>query len=219
VRPKKCTAFCTAELRFDRFSAFLEQVDAPVQNPCNHRFSLYFREKSLGFFERLETQRVFESYLRSHSFPCIFNRLRKIQNFYAVFALPEIFPQTKEMPLASIKQSEELCDGGCDCVSKRHSGKFPKAKRRGESVQTVQTIVQPQFAGWTRIGTKDIQMTDCVKRHTKLPTGAVTRSKAVQVLLKTHSCQQCPECGKWAMYVPKQQRSLGARTVRVAAAD
>lgn len=51
--------------------------------------------------------------------------------------------------------------------------------------------------------TKANHMTDCVKRHTKLPPGAVTRSKAVQVLLKTHSCQQCPECGKWAIYVPK----------------
>ena len=38
-------------------------------------------------------------------------------------------------------------------------------------------------------------MTDCATRHTKLPTGAVTRSKAVQALLKTHSCQQCSECG------------------------
>jgi hypothetical protein len=46
-------------------------------------------------------------------------------------------------------------------------------------------------------------MTDCVKRHTKLPDGAVTRSNAVHKLLKTHSCKQCPECGKWAMYVPK----------------
>jgi hypothetical protein len=46
-------------------------------------------------------------------------------------------------------------------------------------------------------------MTDCVNRHTKLPVGTITRSKAVQVLLKTHSCQQCPECGKWAIYVPK----------------
>jgi hypothetical protein len=51
--------------------------------------------------------------------------------------------------------------------------------------------------------TKDNQMTDCVKRHTKLPEGTVTRSKAVQVLLKTHYCQQCPGCGKWAIYVPK----------------
>jgi hypothetical protein len=46
-------------------------------------------------------------------------------------------------------------------------------------------------------------MTDCVKRHTKLPAGTVTRSNAVHVLLKTHSCQQCSECGKWAMYVLK----------------
>jgi hypothetical protein len=46
-------------------------------------------------------------------------------------------------------------------------------------------------------------MTDCVKRHTKLPEGVVARSNAVQVLLKTHSCKQCSECGKWAIYVPK----------------
>ncbi len=46
-------------------------------------------------------------------------------------------------------------------------------------------------------------MTDCEKRHTKLPAGTVTRSNAVHKLLKTHSCQQCAECGKWAIYVPK----------------
>jgi len=46
-------------------------------------------------------------------------------------------------------------------------------------------------------------MTDCVTRHTKLPAGTVTRSNAVHKLLKTHSCQQCSECGKWAIYVLK----------------
>lgn len=46
-------------------------------------------------------------------------------------------------------------------------------------------------------------MTDCVKRHTKLPIGTVTRSNAVHKLLQTHICQQCPECGRWAIYVPK----------------
>ena len=41
------------------------------------------------------------------------------------------------------------------------------------------------------------------ERHTKLPAGVVTRGNAVQQLLKTHSGQQRPECGKGAIYVPE----------------
>jgi hypothetical protein len=58
-------------------------------------------------------------------------------------------------------------------------------------------------------------MTDCVERHTKLPTGTVTRSNAVQQLLKTHFCQQCPECGKWAIYVPKVSSAATIKSVEV----
>jgi hypothetical protein len=46
-------------------------------------------------------------------------------------------------------------------------------------------------------------MSDCKKRHTELGTGHYTRQVAATKLLKTHSCQKCPDCGKWAIYVPK----------------
>ena len=44
----------------------------------------------------------------------------------------------------------------------------------------------------------------CNELHTPLPEGQPERTERFVELLKTHVQKVCPDCGRWAIWVPKQ---------------